>query len=111
MASLTSWHLSHARHVDTSLILICECRCAAADPAPWSAGEGGLEAGLLHLQHQHFLAISWERSADVDRALPFGLRSVLKIFTAVADMIAWVLHRAGIQDQSHYLNDFLFSAP
>ena len=48
---------------------------------------------------------------DVDRALPFGLRSALKIFTAVADMIAWVLHRAGIQDQSHYLNDFLFSPP
>ena len=45
----------------------------------------------------------------MNRALPFGLRSALKIFTAVADMIAWVLHRAGIQDQ--YLNDFLFSGP
>ena len=78
MAFLTSWHLSHACHVGTSLILIC----AAADPAPWAAGEGGLEAGLLHLQHQH-LATSWERSAYVERALPVGLRSALRNFTAV----------------------------
>ena len=55
----------------------------AADPAPWAAGEGGLEGGLLHLQHQHFLATSWERSAYVDRALPVGLRSALRSFTAV----------------------------
>ena len=58
-------------------------RCAAADPAPWSAGEGGLDAGLLHLRHQHFLATSWERSAYVDRGLPVGLRSALRSFTAV----------------------------
>ena len=56
---------------------------AAADPAPWSAGEGGLEAGLLHLRHQHFLATSMERSAYVDRGLPVGLRSALRSFTAV----------------------------
>ena len=47
----------------------------------------------------------------MDRALPFGLRSALKIFTAFADMIAWVFHRAGIQDQSRYLEDFLLSGP
>ena len=45
----------------------------------------------------------------MDRPLPFGLRSTLKIFTAVADMIAWVFHRAGIQDQSRYLDDLIFS--
>ena len=44
----------------------------------------------------------------VDRALPFGLRSAPKIFSAVADMMAWVLHRAGIQHFLHYLDDFLF---
>ena len=83
LASLTSWHLSHARHVGTSLILICGWCCAAADAAPWAAGEGGLEAGLLHLQHQHFLATTWERSAYVERALTVGLRSALRSFTAV----------------------------
>ena len=47
----------------------------------------------------------------MDRALPFGLRSALKIFTAIADMIALAFHKAGIQDQSRYLDDFLFSGP
>ena len=54
---------------------------------------------------------SGERSVYVDRALSFGLRSAPKIFTAVADMIAWALHMAGIQDQIHYLDDFLFLGP
>ena len=44
----------------------------------------------------------------VDRALPFGLRSAPKIFSAVADTIAWVLHGAGIERLIHYLDDFLF---
>lgn len=41
------------------------------------------------------------------RALPFGLRSASKIFSAVADVVAWVLHSEGIAHQLHYL-DFLF---
>ena len=65
----------------------------------------------VHPQDQHLLVISWERSVYVDRALPFGLRSAPKIFTAVADMIAWALHMAGIRDQIHYLDDFLFLNP
>ena len=44
----------------------------------------------------------------MDRALPFGLRSAPKIFSAVADMVAWALHKAGIQHLTHYLDDFLF---
>ena len=44
----------------------------------------------------------------MDRALPFGLRSAPKIFSAVADFIAWVLHCHGIAYQLHYLDDFLF---
>ena len=47
----------------------------------------------------------------MDRALPFGLRSVPKIFTAVADIIAGVFRTVGIQDQIHYLDDFLFLGP
>ena len=84
----------------------------AADPAPWSAGEDGLDAGLLHLpDQQHLQEISWERSVYVDWALPFGLRSAPKLFTAVADTIAWAFHRAGIEDQIHYLDDFLVLGP
>jgi hypothetical protein len=40
-----------------------------------------------------------------DRALPFELRSAPKIFSAVADVMAWALHWAGIL--IHYLDDFL----
>ena len=38
----------------------------------------------------------------------FGLRSAPKIFSAVADMMAWALHWAGIRNLIHYLDDFLF---
>ena len=44
----------------------------------------------------------------IDRALPFGLRSAPKIFSAVANMLAWALHCSGICHQIHYLDDFLF---
>ena len=38
------------------------------------------------------MAISWMGKTYIDRALPFGLRSAPKIFSAVANMIAWALH-------------------
>ena len=62
----------------------------------------------IHPEDQHLLAIEWEGATYVDWALPFGLRSAPKIFSAVADMVAWVLHCAGIQHQLHYIDDFLF---
>ena len=62
----------------------------------------------IHPKDQHLLAIEWEGATYVDHTLPFGLRSAPKIFTAVADMVAWVLHCAGIQHQLHYIDDFLF---
>ena len=62
----------------------------------------------VHPQDHHLLAVSWEGETYVDCALPFGLRSAPKIFSAVADMISWALHVAGIPHQLHYLDDFLF---
>ena len=62
----------------------------------------------VHPQDQHLLAVTWEGRTYVDRALPFGLRSAPKIFSAVADMITWALHCAGVKCQIHYLDDFLF---
>ena len=43
-----------------------------------------------------------------DRALPFGLRSAPKLFTAVADGLSWALHCEGIANLLHYLDDFFF---
>ena len=47
----------------------------------------------------------------VDTALPFGLRSAPKIFSAFVDALAWIMCDKGIIWQLHYLNDFLFIGP
>ena len=44
----------------------------------------------------------------MDTALPFGLRSAPKLFTALADALQWVLQRRGVRDTMHYLDDYLF---
>ncbi len=44
-------------------------------------------------------------------ALPFGLRSAPKIFTAVADALAWAMMVNGATGFLHYLDDFLFVGP
>ena len=62
----------------------------------------------VHPSDYHLLGVSWEGNVFIDRALPFGLRSAPKIFNAVADFIAWVLHMHGVAHQLHYLDDFLF---
>ena len=64
----------------------------------------------IHPEDQNLLVILWRDQVFVDRALPFGLRSAPKIFSAVADAAAWVLHGSGVYLQVHYLDDFLFVA-
>ena len=61
-----------------------------------------------HPDDQHLLAISWEGQTYVDRALLFGLRSAPKIFSAVANAMAWSLYVIGTRYLLHYLDDFLF---
>ena len=63
----------------------------------------------VHPEDHYLLGLSWGGSVYVDHALPFKLRSAPKIFAAVADMIAWAFHMAGIQDQIHYLLGQLYS--
>ena len=41
----------------------------------------------------------------VDTALPFGLRSAPKIFTALADAAEWIIKQRGVQFCIHYLDD------
>ena len=65
----------------------------------------------VHPRDHHLLGIMWDQRVYIDRALPFGLRSAPKIFSAVSDMIAWAFYRLGIQYQVHYLDDFLFLEP
>lgn len=65
----------------------------------------------VHPADYHLLGVAWRGNIYVDRALPFGLRSAPKIFSAITDFIAWVLAYEGVRHQLHYLDDFLFLAP
>ena len=50
----------------------------------------------------------WKGEVFVDSALPFGLRSAPKVFTAVADGLEWILRTRGGCESIHYLDDCLF---
>ena len=51
--------------------------------------------------------MKWRDRLFVDAALPFGLQSVPKIFTALSDAAEWVIRRTGVEFVIHYLDDFL----
>ena len=61
----------------------------------------------VHPDDHALLGICWQGQTFIDTALPFGLRSAPKVFSAFADALAWVLARAGVTWQLHYLDDFL----
>lgn len=61
----------------------------------------------VHPDDHHLLGMCWEGQVYIDTALPFGLRSAPKIFSALADALAWILHDKGVHHQLHYLDDFL----
>ena len=65
----------------------------------------------IHPEDQHLLAIEWQGATYVDRALPFGLRSAPKIFSAMADAMTWILFTRGVRFVLHYLDDFLLVGP
>ena len=84
-------------------------------------GKGALMAKLdlksayrmvpVHSEDQHLLGIQWREKIHLDQALPFGLRSAPKLFTAVADGLTWAMVQEGITDVIHYLDDFFFCGP
>ena len=54
------------------------------------------------------LGIYWQGKIFIDGALPFGLRSAPKIFSALADGLLWIMLQNGVERALHYLDDFLF---
>ena len=62
----------------------------------------------IHPSDRLLLAMQWGDQLYLDTALPFGLRSAPLIFTAVADAIEWIIRQQGVQDISHYVDDFIF---
>ena len=61
----------------------------------------------VHPDDCGLLGMRWEGMLFVDAALPFGLRSAPKIFTAVADALEWIVEQEGVCSIMHYLDDFL----
>ena len=65
----------------------------------------------VHPADRLLLGLSWRSDTLVDGALPFGLRSAPKLFTAVADAVLWAMGRHGVVHAMHYLDDFLLLSP
>ena len=65
----------------------------------------------VHPDDHPLLSIRWGQEVYIDIALPFGLRSAPKIFSAVSDALAWILQSKGVRYQLHYLDDFLLLGP
>ena len=61
----------------------------------------------VHPADRPLLGWRWEGQIFVDSALPFGLCSAPKIFTAVADVIEWCFREAGVKHVDHYLDDYI----
>ena len=62
----------------------------------------------IHPQDRPLLGMMWRDKYYLDMALPFGLRSVPYIFTAIVDMVQWMLTHDFLR---HYLDDFLTLGP
>ena len=104
--------------IDPSL---CSLEYATVDQAARltrGAGPGALMSQLdlssayrrvpVHADDHHLLGVEWQGMVYRDKTLPFGLRSAPKLFTALADGLAWAMACRGIRDFLHYLNDFSF---
>ena len=66
----------------------------------------------IHPDDRPLLGMMWRGQYFVDMVLPFGLRSAPFIFTAIADLVEWILvHNYGVNFLRHYLDDFLTLGP
>ena len=66
----------------------------------------------IHPQDRPLLGMRWRGKYYVDMALPFGLCSAPYIFTAIADVVEWILtHNYGVTFLRHYLDDFMTLGP
>ena len=103
---------------------ICSLRHITVDEIATVAaglGHGALIAKLdveaasrivpVHPDNRLLLGVQWQGAIYVDAMLPFGLRSVPKIFTEFADALEWVICCRGTWFIWHYIDDFLFCGP
>ena len=50
----------------------------------------------MHSDDRWVLGMSWKGGVYVDTVLPFGLRSVPKIYSVVADVMQWLMEGSGV---------------
>ena len=126
---LTSPHGSSVNDaIDSDL---CSIKYASLDTAACmvrAVGPGAMMAKLdlrhayrvvpVHPADRLLLGMCWQGRVFIDTALPFGLRSAPKIFSAVADALLWSMRCNGDRNTIHYPDDFslwvhraLFSVP
>ncbi|KAL9961224.1 hypothetical protein ACROYT_G030129 [Oculina patagonica] len=66
----------------------------------------------IHPEDRPLLGMRWRGQFFVDMVLPFGLRSAPFIFTAIADLVEWILvNNSCVNFLRHYLDDFLTLVP
>ena len=61
----------------------------------------------VHPVDRVLLGMHWQGREFVDGCLPFGLRSAPLLFTAVGDLLQWVMERCGVSWLGHYIDDFV----
>ena len=61
----------------------------------------------IHPEDRWLMGMLWEGGLYIDTALPFGLRSAPKIFTAIADAVEWISRQEGVDFILHYMDNFL----
>ena len=50
----------------------------------------------VHPEDRWLMGMTWKGELYIDTILPFGLRSALKIFTALANTLEWIVRRNGV---------------
>ena len=65
----------------------------------------------VHPDDRPLLTLKHRNTTFMEAALPFGIRSAPKIFSATADALLWVMATRGVRYAIHYLDDFLFVGP
>ena len=61
----------------------------------------------VHPDDRPLLGMLWKGEVFVDTTLPFRLRSVPLLFTALADAALWVMKEHGTSHVFHYVDDFI----
>ena len=57
----------------------------------------------VHPADCHLLGMEWENWVFIDGCLPFGLRSALKLFNVMAELLAGILRQQGVTYVCHTL--------